>query len=230
MQVVIFDVEGTLVDCATQTIEAWRETLLGFGFDVTAQTLQQQNGRDGDEMLQRIVPDAGEDLRKQMAKRQGELYREKFLPTVRAFPQVRELFEHLKGNGYRIGLGTTCQPEELKVYENLMNVRDLTDTVACGADVKHGKPHPDLFRLALHNLNASPSDQATAIGDTPYDGRAAQAAGIAAVGLEGGGFSADALRQAGCAAVFRDVADLLDRRAEWPASMPDLTVSALAAQ
>jgi phosphoglycolate phosphatase-like HAD superfamily hydrolase len=47
------------------------------------------------------------------------------------------------------------------------------------------------------------------VGDTPYDARAADRAGIQAIGLTCGGFPAIALRGAGCSSVFRDVAQLL---------------------
>jgi phosphoglycolate phosphatase-like HAD superfamily hydrolase len=49
----------------------------------------------------------------------------------------------------------------------------------------------------------------TMVGDTPYDARAADGAGIRAIGLACGGFPAIVLHRAGCSKVFRDVAQLL---------------------
>ena len=44
------------------------------------------------------------------------------------------------------------------------------------------------------------------IGDTPFDARAAVQAGVAALGVETGGFDGAELCAAGCAAAFPDVA------------------------
>jgi phosphoglycolate phosphatase-like HAD superfamily hydrolase len=46
------------------------------------------------------------------------------------------------------------------------------------------------------------------VGDTPSDAQAARKAGIAAIGLLTGHFAERDLREAGCAAVFRDPAAL----------------------
>ena len=48
-----------------------------------------------------------------------------------------------------------------------------------------------------------------AVGDSPYDAEAAAKAGIRTVGVLCGGFPERTLRLAGCAAIYRDPADLL---------------------
>jgi phosphoglycolate phosphatase-like HAD superfamily hydrolase len=47
------------------------------------------------------------------------------------------------------------------------------------------------------------------IGDTPYDAEAAFGAGTSAAGVLSGGFSAEALSEAGCFAVADQVSHLL---------------------
>lgn len=47
------------------------------------------------------------------------------------------------------------------------------------------------------------------IGDTPYDAEAALDASVSAVGVLTGGFSREALVEAGCFVVARDLQDLL---------------------
>ena len=50
---------------------------------------------------------------------------------------------------------------------------------------------------------------AIVVGDTPYDAEAARKAGLQAVGVLRGGFPEQALRGAGCIAIYRDPEDLL---------------------
>jgi HAD superfamily hydrolase (TIGR01549 family) len=127
------------------------------------------------------------------------------LPRVKAFPQVRGLLERLRGEGYGIALATSCASDELKHYVELAGIADLLDAVACGEDVKREKPHPDLIEVALSRAH-SPA-HATMVGDTPYDAMAARAAGVMAFGVLTGGFTREALKEAGCVAVYADPAD-----------------------
>jgi phosphoglycolate phosphatase-like HAD superfamily hydrolase len=62
--------------------------------------------------------------------------------------------------------------------------------------------------VALRKLGVSSFD-AVMIGDTPYDAEAASGACTAAAGVLTGGFSADALRGAGCFAVAGEISGLL---------------------
>ena len=57
---------------------------------------------------------------------------------------------------------------------------------------------------------------AIVVGDTPYDAEAARTAGLTSVGVLCGGFSEEALRSAGCVAVFGGPADLLERYEDSP--------------
>jgi phosphoglycolate phosphatase-like HAD superfamily hydrolase len=76
----------------------------------------------------------------------------------------------VKAAGFKIGLATTCEPDELKVYLDKLGIKSLIDAVACGSDVKHDKPHPDLFELGLRRLCCDASTS-LALGDTPYDAK-----------------------------------------------------------
>jgi phosphoglycolate phosphatase-like HAD superfamily hydrolase len=206
----IFDVEGTLVDCVEQTLESWRETLADFGLNFSIKQLHPYSGMHGAEMLDHLLRSSkASRLKHEILAEQGARYRKKFLRTVRPFPGVRALFESIKELDRPIGLATTCQPDELSYYGSILGVFDLIDAIACGEDVERGKPHPDLFIVALQRLGVE-GQSATALGDTPYDAMAAARAGI--VGIAGtltGGFSRKELQTAGCQLVVESVTELL---------------------
>ena len=84
----------------------------------------------------------------------------------------------------------------------MLGVDDLIDVIACGEDVKEGKPSPKLVRLAAERLGVAPA-RAIMTGDTPYDAEAALGAGVSALGVLTGGFSATALKEAGCLAAIK---------------------------
>ena len=188
-----------------QTIACWHQTLADHGFDFSYEQLHRYSGMDPELMLARLLPNEHRALLDQ----QGERYREKFLPTVKPFPGVRDLFSALASDGHRLGLATTCQPDELRVYLRLLDIADYVSAAVCGDDVQREKPAPDLVELAGARLAAETLAGFYMVGDTPYDAAAALAAGAKPVGTLGGSFSADELIHAGCVAVAANPIDLL---------------------
>jgi phosphoglycolate phosphatase-like HAD superfamily hydrolase len=204
----IFDVEGTLVDCVPQTLKSLQEALERFGHQVPYNTLQLYSGLDGDQTLRLVVPDSDESVRKSILKTQGTIYEEKYLDGVQPFNGIRDVFRSLIEQGGRIALATDCKGPALKHYLSLLNVEEFISAMACGDDVEHGKPDPRLVGMALKKLKL-PGPQAVMVGDTPYDAEAAVGAGTSAAGVLTGGFSREALLEAGCFAVADDLLALL---------------------
>lgn len=193
---VVFDVEGTLIDCAAQTIECWLETLLAFRLPADRSTLQHWSGYDGRKMLEALFPNVGPVTLTEILHHHETLYERKFLPTVRAFDGVHEVFAELRGGGCLLAIATTCKERELEHYDGLIDVVGMCAAVECGSDVKRGKPYPDLFEAALAKLPSV--DAGFTVGDTPYDAMAALACGLRPIGVLTGGFTVAQLQAAGC--------------------------------
>jgi len=196
------------VDCVPQTLKSLQEALERFGHQVPYNTLQLYSGLDGDQTLRLVVPNSDGSARKSILKTQGTIYEEKYLDGVQPFNGVRDVFRSLIEQGGRIALATDCKGPALKHYLSLLNVEEFISAMACGDDVEHGKPDPRLVGMALKKLKL-PGPQAVMVGDTPYDAEAAVGAGTSAAGVLTGGFSREALLEAGCFAVADDLLALL---------------------
>jgi phosphoglycolate phosphatase-like HAD superfamily hydrolase len=206
-QAVIFDVEGTLLDSVPATLQSWQEVLRAFGHEVSRSQLQELSGRDTDELLAELLPQVPEATRTRIGKEQGRHYRACYLDNVGAIPGVAKVLAEFRQAGKRIALGTSCERDELDHYLAVAGCGDLVDYIACGDDARRGKPHPDLFALALRRLGVA-ARAAVVVGDTPYDAQAAAAVGLPAIGVLTGGFSTSDLRCAGCVDVVEAVTDL----------------------
>ena len=204
----IFDVEGTLIDSVSQNLRSLQDALERHGYRVPYQTLQLYSGLDGDQTLQLVAPDATEPERKEILKQQGAIYERSYLDSVRPFESVRSLFSDLTARGGKIALATDCKGLAFKRYLSLLDANEFIAGIVCGDDVDHGKPDPRLVGHALAKLRV-PALKAVMIGDTPYDAEAGLEAGTKAAGVLTGGFSTEALSQAGCFAVADDVQALL---------------------
>src|SRR4051794_24695879 len=118
---VIFDVEGTLMYCVPLVLECWHLTLAEAGHTVLRSDLQRYSGMDGNDMLDRLLPDSWTSEKERLLKVQGERYRHGYLSRARPFPGVPELLSRLKDRRYMLGIATTCKNDELKAYDEHMD-------------------------------------------------------------------------------------------------------------
>ena len=214
---VLFDVDGTLIDTVDFHAWSWERTFRQFGKEVRFRAIREQIGKGSDQLLPAFWSD--EELQRlgdELRNYRGALFRREYLPRVRPFPCVRELFEQIRGDQKRIAVASSSKRDELEKFLEIARVADLIDVKIAADDAERSKPHPDIFEAALRAIGGADPREAIVIGDTPYDAQAASAAGLAMIGLLCGGFPEDALRGAGCLAIYRDPADLLQRYAESP--------------
>lgn len=210
VKAVLFDIDGTLVDSVDFHARAWQEVLRQHGCDVPFEAVRQQIGKGGDKLLEVFLsPDQIDREGKQIEEERSDLFKRKYLPQVKPFPCLRELFERLKSDGKRMALASSAKGDEMESYQRITGIGPFLDTATSSDDVSHSKPDPDVFRATLQRLGAVQPNEALVIGDSPYDAESAGKAGIPAIGVLCGGFEAEKLLNAGCLALYRDPAELL---------------------
>lgn len=213
----IFDVDGTLIDSVDYHARAWQQALEQFGHKVDFETVRYQIGKGGDQLMpvflnEQQLAEYGEELEHY----RGELYKREYMPKVRPFPDVRELFERLKSDGKQIVLASSAKADEVAFYKKLLNVADLLDGRTSADDAERSKPHPDIFEAALDQCEGVALDEAIVVGDTHYDAIAAGRAGLSTIGVLCGGFPEQDLIEAGCIEIYRDPSDMLSHYEETP--------------
>ncbi len=217
IKAVIFDIDGTLVDSVDLHAQAWKEAFKHFGKDVPYQQVRHQIGKGGDQLMPVFFSrEELEEFGEELEEYRGKIYKRDYLPRVRAFPKVRELFQRIKQDGKRIALASSAKEEELKVYKKLAQIEDLVEDSTSADDADKSKPHPDIFKAALASLDEVKASEAIVVGDTPYDAEAAGKIKLRTIGVLCGGFPEEELSAAGCIAIFEDPADLLARYNESP--------------
>ena len=80
-------------------------------------------------------------------------------------PGIRELLEHLKEGGYRIGLATSTAHERAEYHLKRHGLYDYFDRIVYGDSVPKGKPNPDIYLAACERLGVSP-EQAIGVEDS----------------------------------------------------------------
>ncbi|PYT00594.1 MAG: HAD family hydrolase [Acidobacteria bacterium] len=222
IEAVIFDVDGTLVDSVDLHARAWQEAFARFGKQIPYERVRYQIGKGGDQLMPVFLSkEELEEFGEELEKYRGELYKREYMPRVRAFPRVRELFERIQRDGKRIALASSAKGDELKTYKKLAGIEDLVEEETSKDDAEKSKPHPDIFEAALARLGGPPASRVIVVGDTPYDAEAAGKAGLKTIGFLSGGFPEQDLRAAGCIRIYEDAADLLARYDSSPIAARD---------
>ena len=207
---VIFDVDGTLIDSVPQHAKAWQDAFHDFGHDIPLEDLRRQIGKGGDLLMPVFLSeDEIKEKGEMLEKHRAQILKQRYLPTIKGFSQVRALVERLQAEGRQLALASSAKGDELQTYKRIAGIEDLIGVETSSDDAEESKPNPDIFQAALKRLDGIAGEDAIVIGDTPYDAEAASKVGVRTIGLLSGGWTAEELKQAGCIATYRDPADLL---------------------
>lgn len=167
----------------------------------------------GDNLLPKVAQIGGESPQgKAVSETRSEILKSKYLPTLRAFSQVKELLTRLHQDGLKLVAATSAKPDEADALLRLTGAANLIDAIATTEDAESSKPAPDILQAALKKSGLA-ADAVVMLGDTPYDVESAKKAGVSILGVRCGGWAAPDLK--GALAVYNDPADLLAHYDEW---------------
>lgn len=196
-EAVILDVDGTLIDSNDAHARAFAEVL-----DLPFERVRPLIGMGADKLLPALIGRYDP----APAERKKAVFKEHYLPGLRAFPRVRELLGTLKEMHLRLVVASSAGKDELEALLRVAGAQDYLEAQTDADDAEASKPDPDIVQAALRRLGLPPG-RCVMVGDTPYDAQAAARAGVAFIGLRCGGWGAQDLQPA--LAVRRDPAELL---------------------
>lgn len=214
--IAILDIDGTLVDTNYQHAIAWYRAFRQHQIVLPVWRIHRHIGMGGDQLVGALTDEQteerlGDDIRSAETELYGEL-----IDEVETMHRSRELIVELKDRGHTVILASSAKGDEVDRYLELLDARGIADGWTTSADVESTKPQPDLVNAAFECAGGRDGREAVMVGDTPWDVRAAQAAGVATLAVRTGGFGADELKGAGAVEVFESVAELCSQLARTP--------------
>jgi HAD superfamily hydrolase (TIGR01509 family) len=207
MALAILDIDGTLVDTNYQHAIAWYRAFKDHGIVLPIWRIHRHLGMGGDQSVEALTDEKTE-------REQGDAIRDSekehymsLIGEVALMNGARELMQELRRRGHTVVLASSAKENEVDHYLDQLDARELAEDWTTSADVEQTKPEPDLVQAALQKAGADPGE-ATMIGDTPWDIKAARKAGVGTIAVLTGGFSIDELEESGSIAVFESIVDL----------------------
>ena len=207
----IFDIDGTLVDSNELHVDSWDRAFRRFGKHFSREQLRAQIGKGSDQYLPEfLTPEEIKRFGKELDEYRSELFKKEYLPRVRPFPKVRELFERIHKDKKDIVLASSGKKPDTEYYVDLLKIGDFITGCVSGDDADRSKPAPDIFAASLEKLSEISSAEAVTVGDTRFDIEAAKKTGLRTIAFLCGGTAESVLREAGSIAIYRDPADFLE--------------------
>ena len=211
LKLVIFDVDGTLVDSQVAILASMRHA-----FEVSGRPVPSREDTLGivglslPEAMAVLAPDATRDEHLQLAelyKTGHTTHREDGAAVAEAvlYEGVREVIHGLDAQGYLLSAATGKSRRGLDRFleANKFGMFFGTQT----ADEAPSKPHPQMVLQSLTANGVDPQN-AVIIGDTEYDMAMGRAAGVRALGVSWGYHGRDRVGRGGAEAIAEHPSDL----------------------
>lgn len=217
LRLVIFDVDGTLVDSQAHILAAMDAAFARLNLPAPAPHATLATvGLSVPEAILQLVPGHDASVREALASHYkasfGAIRAETGRGISPLYPGTRDLLDALHARDDLVtGIATG---KSMRGLTYLLEEQGLAGFVTrqC-ADHHPSKPHPSMVLAALAETGVAPRD-AVMVGDTEYDMAMAVAAGVTAIGVGWGYHPAERLHAAGAREVLDSFADLpaaLDR-------------------
>ena len=193
IRLIIFDLDGTLVDAYPAICTSVNHVLHTLGFNRRSSLEIKRAVGFGDRHL--MVGFVGE----QLADRAMRLYRPHHARTlatlgrVKFLPGAKQLLVTLKRQGYTLAVASNRPTRFTTLILKTLGARKFFDVVLCGDRVPKPKPFPDMLLMILKQLRASKME-ALYVGDMTIDVRAGQRVGIKTVAVSTGSSSVAELK------------------------------------
>lgn len=206
IKLIIFDIDGTLVDAYTAIEKSLNFTLRKLGYRKVSRALVRPAIGHGDrDFIERFVKteDAKEALAIYRKHHQTALLR-----YSKVIPGARDLLRRLKRQRYKLAIASNRPPKFSKILLRHLDLLKYFDAIACAKDKTEIKPKPILIPKVLKRLKIN-KDEALYVGDMTVDVRAGKNAGVKAVAVLGGSSSAAELKKAAPCAIIEKISHVL---------------------
>jgi phosphoglycolate phosphatase len=184
---ILFDLDGTLVETAPEIMDAVNDALCRFSLpEVTQQQVNDWIGHGTRELLVQALADRTgakpehvreSDFLRTVLPVYDTYYEQRCGTRSHLYPQVRETLTTLRAQGVKLAVVTNKEGRYTQVVLNVHQLTPMFDAVISGDTLATKKPNPAgvVHCLSLFGVSA---DRALFVGDSSIDAATARNAGL----------------------------------------------------
>lgn len=177
LKLVIFDLDGTLVDTDLLIVEIWRKAYAHFrpGYIPSLSHLIYFSGPALKESVAKEFPDLDP---KKVISYFNRISKRMYPLLTKAYPGAKELALELRKRGIKTAVNTN-KISALSAYSlEVVGLGGCFDYIIAGGDVPTMKPAPDGVYKAMALAGVKDKQEVLYVGDTIYDFQTAENAGV----------------------------------------------------
>ncbi len=183
-RVVIWDLDGTLIDSTEYHWLTWRDALAADGYSLTYDQFLASFGKRNDVVLRSYL---GEGLSLSEAGRIAEAKEGRYRELVNEhgielLPGAAHWLARLKAEGWRQALATSAPRLNVQAVLAQLGIAENFDGIVSAEDVERGKPDPQVFLTAAAKAEVVPT-RSIVVEDAPAGIEGGRRAGMRTIGV-----------------------------------------------
>lgn len=192
VKLIIFDLDGTLVDAYPAIISSFNYTMRKLRLPLQDKLVIRKAVGWGDgNLLKPFIKDKSEALALSIYRRH---HKSALLKKSRLFPRVNKVLAYLENKGYKLAVASNRPTRFSWILIRHLKLKEYFSYVLCADKLKHGKPHPEILNKIMKELGLKPKDTLY-VGDMTIDAQAGRGAGVRTIIVTTGSSLKDEIKQ-----------------------------------
>ncbi len=157
--VLIFDMDGVIVDNHSWHLKAFQEFGRRHGLNITNEAFGKHFGSTNHVIMKSLF---GDHITEQeitaFANEKEEIYREIYKPTIKAVAGLEFFLQFAYRTGIPVALATSAPTENVTFTLKETGLEKYFGIITDSSMVKHGKPDPEIYLQTASKLGVQPSE------------------------------------------------------------------------
>lgn len=193
IKLVIFDLDGTLVDAYEAITKSVNFTLkkLGYKEELTSR-IRAAVGWGDRRLLGAFIEEKCLDSALVIYRRHHRIALKKYSKLL---PGAKELLKYLKQRDFKTAIASNRPTEFTRIILRQLKLKEYFDYALCADKLPEGKPNPEILLRIMRRLKVEP-EQVVYAGDMTIDVETARNAGVLSIAVGGGSSSLAEIKKA----------------------------------
>ena len=182
---IIFDMDGVIIDSEPIHLSMTKELLKQFNIEISDQELHTFVGTSSRNMWEHFQKrfSLSVSLEELLERDKVKYFTYLKEHNIKPITGVVELIEDIHKASYPMILASSASSENIDITLNKFGIAHYFKFRMSGANLKHSKPHPEIFLVSASRINANPKN-CLVIEDSENGVKAAKSAGMKCIGFK----------------------------------------------
>lgn len=205
IKLIIFDLDGTLINAYKAIVESVHYTLSGLGYKLpSALNIRKSVGWGDKHLLARFIRKV--DLARALVTYRAH-HAKALTKYAYLYPGVRLLLKRLQQKKYLLGVASNRPTKFSGILLKYLKIRQYFKYVLCADKLKKGKPHPQILNNII-TLSGLDKRQAYYVGDMAIDAQAGKRAQVKTIIVTTGSSSKQEILEAKPYRIIKSIREL----------------------